>query len=87
MRVSAVAISNDDLYVTCADKFVVCNVWLIILWEDGAEQVSVDNKPVSIVVNYCVSSLAWYEHVLKFYIACAMYLYLLYLFRSERVMY
>ena len=52
-RVSAVAISNDDLYVTCADKFVVCNVWLIILREDGAEQVSVDNKPVSILGHYC----------------------------------
>ncbi|XP_066371930.1 uncharacterized protein [Miscanthus floridulus] len=53
-RVSAVAISNNDLYVTCGDKFgVVCNVWLVILREDGAEQVSVDNKPVSILGHYC----------------------------------
>jgi len=60
-RVSAVAISNDDLYVTCADKFVVCNVWLIILREDGAEQVSVDNKPVSILGHYCsiFTSMVW----------------------------
>ncbi|XP_066386133.1 uncharacterized protein [Miscanthus floridulus] len=50
-RVSAVAISNDDLYVTFADKFGV--VWLVTLWEDSAEQVSVDNKPVSILGHYC----------------------------------
>ncbi|KAK8444156.1 hypothetical protein SEVIR_9G093300v4 [Setaria viridis] len=50
-RVSAVAISNDDLYVTFADKFGV--VWLVTLGEDGTEQVSVDNKPVSILGHYC----------------------------------
>ncbi|CAL4944348.1 unnamed protein product [Urochloa decumbens] len=50
-RVSAVAISNDDLYVTFADKFGV--VWLVTLGEDGKEQVSVDNKPVSILGHYC----------------------------------
>ncbi|KAF8775664.1 hypothetical protein HU200_004446 [Digitaria exilis] len=50
-RVSAVAISNDDLYVTFADKFGV--VWLVTLGEDGAERVSVDNKPVSILGHYC----------------------------------
>ncbi|EER90882.1 hypothetical protein BDA96_01G096200 [Sorghum bicolor] len=50
-RVSAVAISNDDLYVTFADKFGV--VWLVTLREDSAEQVSVDNKPVSILGHYC----------------------------------
>ena len=58
-RVSAVAISNDDLYVTFADKFVV--VWLVILREDGAEQVSVHNKPVSILGHYCsiFTSMVW----------------------------
>ncbi|CAD6341424.1 unnamed protein product [Miscanthus lutarioriparius] len=50
-RVSAVAISNDDLYVTFADKFGV--VWLVTLREDSAEPVSVDNKPVSILGHYC----------------------------------
>ncbi|CAD6206620.1 unnamed protein product [Miscanthus lutarioriparius] len=50
-RVSAVAISINDLYVTFADKFGV--VWLVTLWEDSAEQVSVDNKPVSILGHYC----------------------------------
>lgn len=50
-RVSAVAISNDDLYVTFADKFGV--VWLVALREDSAEQVSIDNKPVSILGHYC----------------------------------
>lgn len=50
-RVSAVVISNDDLYVSFADKFGV--VWLVTLREDSAEQVSVDNKPVSILGHYC----------------------------------
>ncbi|CAN6281412.1 unnamed protein product [Urochloa humidicola] len=50
-RVSAVAISNDDLYVTFADKFGV--VWLVTLGGDGKEQASVDNKPVSILGHYC----------------------------------
>lgn len=34
-----------------ADKFGV--VWLVTLREDSAEQVSVDNKPVSIFGHYC----------------------------------
>ncbi|KAL6636908.1 hypothetical protein ACP70R_024480 [Stipagrostis hirtigluma subsp. patula] len=50
-RVSAVAISNDGLYVTFADKFGV--VWLVTVGEHGGEQVSVDNKPVSILGHYC----------------------------------
>jgi len=58
-RVSAVPISNDDLYVTFADKFGV--VWLVILPEDGAEQVSVHNKPGSILGHYCstFTSMVW----------------------------
>ncbi|WVZ60525.1 hypothetical protein U9M48_010535 [Paspalum notatum var. saurae] len=50
-RVSAVAFSNNDLYITYADKFGV--IWLVNLGEDGAEHVSVDNKPVSILGHYC----------------------------------
>ncbi|GJM96592.1 hypothetical protein PR202_ga13447 [Eleusine coracana subsp. coracana] len=50
-RVSAVAISTNGLYVTFADKFGV--VWLVTLGENGAEHVSVDNKPVSILGHYC----------------------------------
>ena len=74
-RVSAVAISNDDLYVTFADKFGV--VWLVTLGEDGTEQVSVDNKPVSILGHYCsiITSMVWTS--LKFYITCDIDLYLL----------
>ena len=85
-RVSAVAISNDDLYVTFADKFGV--VWLVTLWEDSAEQVSVDNKPVSILGHYCsiITSMVWTRFKIL-YCLCYMYLYLLYLFRSERAMY
>ena len=37
--------------VTFADKFGV--IWLVILREDGAEQVSVHNKHVSILGHYC----------------------------------
>ncbi|GJN23335.1 hypothetical protein PR202_gb10976 [Eleusine coracana subsp. coracana] len=50
-RVSAVAISTNGLYVTFADKFGV--VWLVTLGENGADHVSVDNKPVSILGHYC----------------------------------
>uniref|UniRef100_A0A0A9FSK2 tRNA (guanine-N(7)-)-methyltransferase non-catalytic subunit n=1 Tax=Arundo donax TaxID=35708 RepID=A0A0A9FSK2_ARUDO len=50
-RVSSVAISNDGLYVTFADKFGV--IWLVTLGEHSGEQVSVDNKPVPIVGHYC----------------------------------
>jgi tRNA (guanine-N(7)-)-methyltransferase subunit TRM82 len=46
-RVSSVVISSDGLYVTFADKFGV--VWLVTL----GEQVSVDNKPLSILGHYC----------------------------------
>lgn len=50
-RVSAVAISNDGLYVTFADKFGV--IWLVTVGEHGEGQVSSDNKPVSIYGHYC----------------------------------
>jgi tRNA (guanine-N(7)-)-methyltransferase subunit TRM82 len=50
-RVSSVVISSDGLYVTFADKFGV--VWLVTLGENGGEQVSVDNKPLSILGHYC----------------------------------
>lgn len=50
-RVSAVAFSNNDLYVTYADKFGV--VWLVTLGEDNTEHISIDNKPVSILGHYC----------------------------------
>ena len=86
-RVSAVAISNNDLYVTCGDKFgVVCNVWLVILREDGAEQVSVDNKPVSILGHYCsiITSMVWTRFKILY---CLCYVLPPILFRSEREMY
>lgn len=50
-RVSAVAFSNDGLYVTFADKFGV--IWLVSLGEDGEGQVSADSKPLSIFGHYC----------------------------------
>ncbi|KAJ1293624.1 hypothetical protein BS78_01G083100 [Paspalum vaginatum] len=50
-RVSAVAFSNNDLYITYADKFGV--IWLVNLEEDGSGHVSVDIKPVSILGHYC----------------------------------
>lgn len=50
-RVSAVAFSNDGLYVAFADKFGV--IWLVTLGEDDEGQVSADSKPVSIFGHYC----------------------------------
>uniref|UniRef100_A0ACD5X7I8 Uncharacterized protein n=1 Tax=Avena sativa TaxID=4498 RepID=A0ACD5X7I8_AVESA len=50
-RVSAVAFSNDGLYVTFADKFGV--VWLVTVGGDAEGQVSADSKPVSIFGHYC----------------------------------
>ncbi|TVU45059.1 hypothetical protein EJB05_04529 [Eragrostis curvula] len=50
-RVSSVAISKDEHYVTFADKFGV--VWLVPLGEDGGEQVSTIEKPMSILGHYC----------------------------------
>ncbi|KAL5210144.1 hypothetical protein ABZP36_005767 [Zizania latifolia] len=50
-RVSAVAISNDGLYVTFADKFGV--IWLVTVGQSDGGQESTDNKPVSIFGHYC----------------------------------
>ncbi|KAM0929619.1 hypothetical protein ACQ4PT_001638 [Festuca glaucescens] len=50
-RVSAVAFSNDGLYVAFADKFGV--IWLVTVGEDGEGQVSADSNPVSIFGHYC----------------------------------
>lgn len=84
-RVSAVVISNNDLYVSFADKFGV--VWLVTLREDSAEQVSVDNKPVSILGHYCsiITSMVWTSS--KFCITSGMDLYVLHLFSSECVIF
>jgi tRNA (guanine-N(7)-)-methyltransferase subunit TRM82 len=58
-RVSAVAFSNDGLYVTFADKFGV--IWLVTVGEDGEGQVPADSKPVSIFGHYCsiITSMVW----------------------------
>jgi hypothetical protein len=58
-RVSAVAFSNDGLYVTFADKFGV--IWLVSVAEDGEGQVPADSKPVSVFGHYCsiIISMVW----------------------------
>ena len=82
-RRGSVQLLLATMTVTFADKFGV--VWLVTLWEDSAEQVSVDIKPVSILGHYCsiITSMVWTSS--KFYITCAMDLYVLHLFSSECV--
>ncbi|KAL6005229.1 hypothetical protein ACLOJK_005791 [Asimina triloba] len=51
-RVTAVAISNDDLFLTFADKFGV--VWTVKLnQEDGENRSLVDKKPAPLFAHYC----------------------------------
>jgi len=58
-RRGSVRLLLATMAVTFADKFGV--IWLVILREDGAEQVSVHNKHVSILGHYCsiFTSMVW----------------------------
>lgn len=48
---SAVAVSQDGLFVTFADKFGV--VWIERLEEDDQGQASVDRKAIPLLGHYC----------------------------------
>lgn len=50
-RVSAIAISNDNLHVCFADKFGV--VWVLRLEEEGGKFCLVNKKAASLLSHYC----------------------------------